>query len=61
MERFKSYRRFHPFKQRDGWHYWGRDLGGPTPQVCGPFDTEERAKKSAELDRIQEHQRNQSA
>ena len=38
-----------PFKQRDGWHYWGKhDPKKPVPEVVGPFKTEEEAQAHAD-------------
>jgi hypothetical protein len=36
-----------PFKQRDGWHYWGHHIGR-TPEIVGPFKTADEAQAHAE-------------
>ena len=43
------YRYGRPFKQRDGWHYWGKhDPKKATPEIVGPFDSEEEAQRHAD-------------
>lgn len=47
-----GYIRYKPFKQRDGWHYWGNfKSGSPTPEIVGPFETEAEAQKHANENR----------
>lgn len=36
-----------PFKQRDGWHYWGKHTGR-TPDIVGPFKDDAEASEHAE-------------
>lgn len=42
-----SYTYGKPYKQRDGWHYWGHHTG-VVPEIVGPFETEDEARKHAD-------------
>lgn len=46
-----AYRRWHAFQQRDGWYYWGREIGGPTPEIVGPFASQRQAQTDADSNR----------
>lgn len=36
-----------PFKQRDGWHYWGKHIER-VPEIVGPFETDSAAREHAD-------------